>query len=41
MCGAISVPCATEGCDKYTKEVYCFKCKAKEIMKMFDNLPRY
>ncbi len=28
MCGAISVPCETEGCDRYTKEVICSQCKA-------------
>jgi len=28
MCGAISTPCATEGCDNFTKEVHCFKCLA-------------
>jgi len=28
MCGAISVPCETENCERYTKEVYCQKCKA-------------
>ena len=27
MCGAISVPCETEGCERFTKEVYCSQCK--------------
>ena len=27
MCGAISTPCQTEGCERYTKEVYCFQCE--------------
>ena len=27
MCGAISVPCETEGCERFTKEAFCSRCK--------------
>jgi len=41
MCGAISVPCETKGCDRYTKEVYCGKCKAKQIIDFYENQPKW
>jgi hypothetical protein len=28
MCGAISTPCATEGCEAFTKEIHCLQCQA-------------
>ena len=30
MCGAISVPCETENCEYFTKEVFCYKCQANK-----------
>ena len=28
MCGAIPTPCEMENCTRFTKEVYCYRCKA-------------
>lgn len=28
MCGAISTECETEGCERFTKDVYCLQCEA-------------